>query len=61
MFTNLEGKNVEIYVSSYQQSWHVERGIVSDISRGAGENGVFIGLDNGTMINVRYIIKIVVK
>ena len=39
----------------------LKSGNVSNILIGQGENAVFIGLDNGTIINVRYIIKIVVK
>ncbi len=59
---NIKGKNVEIYASSQcQHSLFEESGKVSNILIGQGENAVFIELDNGTIINVRYIIKIVVK
>ena len=58
----LKGKNVEIYVSSQSQhSLFVESGVVSDIFIGLEGSVVFIELDNGTIINARYIIKMVTK
>ena len=54
------GKSVEIYVSSQcQHEMFVENGTVvaADCELDTG----FVALDNGTIINIRYIVKIVVK
>ncbi len=62
LYKSIVGKNVEIYASSQcEHSLFVESGKVSNILTGQGENAVFIELDNGTIINVRYIVKIIVK
>ena len=59
---NFKGRTVEIYTSSQgQHDLFTETGVLTNILIGQGENAVFVELDNGTIINVRYIIKIVVK
>lgn len=50
------GENVELYLSG-NDSVMIEKGMVTNIVVGLGENGVFLELNNEILINVRYIIK----
>ena len=57
-----KGRVVELYVASQSSTaFLTETGTITNLVIGLGENGVFIEIDNKTIINVRYIIKIVVK
>lgn len=55
-----KGKEVEIYVLK-NDSWFIEKGILTNIATSVGDNGVFVELDNKIFINTRYIVKIEVK
>ena len=56
------GRFVEIYATTASTAAvMVEKGQIVNIVSGFGENAVFIELDNGTLINSRYIVKIVAK
>ena len=57
---SFKGKRVEIYTIGDSNS-NVETGILTDIVTSLGENGVFVLLDEKKLINIRHIIKIIVK
>ena len=57
---NFKGKRVEIYTIGDSNS-NVETGILTDIVTSIGENGIFVLLDEKKLINIRHIIKIIVK
>ena len=57
---NFKGQRVEIYTTGDSNS-NVETGILTDIVTSIGENGVFVMLDDKKLINIRHIIKIIVK
>jgi len=57
---NFKGQRVEIYTIGDSSS-NVETGIFTDIVTSIGENGIFVLLDEKKLINIRHIIKIIVK
>ena len=57
---NFKGQRVEVYTIGDSNS-NVETGILTDIVTSIGENGVFVMLDDKKLINIRHIIKIIVK
>ncbi len=65
MFTSFEhlmhfkGRKVKIFTSSYSnQECFEDTGIITNLVTSLGDNGVFIELDEKTMISLRYIIRI---
>ena len=61
ILSNYKGKYVEILISSNcSASTHIEKGVITNIA-GYGDNTIFIELDNGKIINARYIIQMSVK
>ena len=57
--TNYTGKKVELLVSRYTTS-QTEKGILKGLVGTGGENGIFVELDTGVLVNVRYIIGITI-
>ena len=57
--TEYAGKKVELVISSQSSNTiDIEKGIIKTIIPAGGDNGIFLGLDTGVLVNVRYIIKI---
>ncbi len=58
---NYMGKYVEVLVlSNSSTGTHIEKGVITNIV-GYGDNTIFVELDNGKIINTRYIIQMFVK
>jgi hypothetical protein len=55
-----KGRKVEIYTFENNSS-SMEAGIITNIVTSLGDNGIFVMLDDNKLINIRYIIKIIVK
>ena len=55
---SLKGKNVRIAYCSPIGPNLTEKGEIVQFVGGAGENGVFVELDSGILINTRYIVTI---
>ena len=57
--TEYAGKKVELVISSQSSNTiDIEKGVIERIVPAGGDNGLFLELDTGVLINVRYIIKI---
>lgn len=55
------GKNIEIfYCPPGSAGGFKEKGVITNFVGGVGDNGVFIELDTGVLINTRYIVKITI-
>lgn len=53
-----KGRTFKVTVSSgSSHAVYEETGVLTNLIVGLGENGVFIEIDNKTIINIRYVIK----